>query len=226
MISAALRCPVIVVADDHPMFRSAVFSGLRQHFPDAILSGTGSMEELRPRLRGDPIDLLLLDLDIPGARGLGGLLEVVTGSPLVRTAILSATVSVPIVSRALAIGARAYIPKSLELADLADAVHTVLAGRIWVPQNFRVAGALGDEVSTRLATLSPRQLAILGLIAKGLLNKQIASAMDVSEQTVKEHVSVILKKTKSATRTQAALLASSLTGITVPTNVGEPSNGK
>lgn len=214
--------PVIIVADDHPMFRSAVSSGLRQHFPDAIMSGMGSMEELRPRLQGNPIDLLLLDLDIPGARGLSGLLEVVTVAPSVRTAILSATVSTPIVSRALAIGARAYIPKSLELTDIVGAVRTVLAGRIWVPPDFRAAGVLGDEVSTRLATLSPRQLAILGLIAKGLLNKQIAAAMGVSEQTIKEHVSVILKKTGSTTRTQAALFASGLTATTVPPDVAGP----
>jgi DNA-binding NarL/FixJ family response regulator len=125
-----------------------------------------------------------------------------------------------VVRRALDLGAVGYIPKSAAVGAIRDAVRTLLAGGTWLPPAFDLSDPSRDddaELAGMLNSLTPQQSRVLMLLSEGLLNKQIAHAMRVSEPTVKAHVSAILQKLGVDNRTKAVILARQLA-----TEVGEP----
>lgn len=200
---------VILVAEDHPLFRQAVVEGLASCLPHHRFEQAASLDEVRSRISARRPALLLLDLDIPGASGLGGLAAILAEWPGLPVAILSASSAPDLVAGALAIGVRGYFSKSLALDMLAGGVTAVLNGEIRFPDDAAHSEAADDFV-LRYATLSPQQCRVLGLIVDGLLNKQIAGVLGISEQRVKEHVSQIMHRLGVSTRTQAAVLARTL----------------
>ncbi|MBX6323280.1 MAG: response regulator transcription factor [Rhodospirillaceae bacterium] len=207
----------LIIADDHPLFRDALRLTVLQTLPGADIAEASSFEALRAELAGGrEADLVLLDLGMPGMQGLSGLLLLRAEFAAVPVAIISANEEPTTVRRALELGAVGYIPKSAAPAEIRRAVSALLAGETWVPPALGARLGVADEsddLAVRLASLTPQQVRVLMMLSEGLLNKQIAYALDVSEATVKAHVSGILQKLGVDTRTQAVILAQRLAGF-------------
>lgn len=212
----------ILIADDHPLFRGALREALRSAMPGTELREAASLDEVTGILGdGSAIDLVLLDLTMPGVRGLSGLLLLRAEHPEVPVMIVSANDEAGIVRRCIALGALGFMPKTLHAAEMAEAVRTVLDGHIWVPAGIDPDGPGEPDLAgslVRLRSLTPQQVRVLGMLSEGLLNKQIAFELNVSEATIKAHVSAILQKLGVDSRTQAVILAARIaaTGQTRP----------
>ena len=183
----------ILIADDHPLFRSALRQALFDGLGDTItLSEVGSITELQQRLgeRAD-WDLVLLDLNMPGAYGFSGLAQMRGQFPQIPVILISAQEESAVARRARDFGASGFIPKSASLEAIQQAVQAVLDGGVCWPEGI-------DN--------PPQQFRVLTMVCDGLLNKQIAYELDVSEATVKAHVTAIFRKLNVRTRTQAALV--------------------
>lgn len=198
----------IVLADDHPLVREALTQALRQALDNADIVAVGDFDQVRRIAEeNDAIDLLVLDLDMPGMNGLAGLAEMRARHPAIPVAIVSSTREPAIMRRAVEFGAAAFVPKSAALETIALALQAVLDGEVWLPPEAEEGMADSDDMARRVGELTPQQLRVLGLLAQGHLNKQIAFELAVGEATIKAHVTAILKKLGVRSRTQAALLA-------------------
>jgi len=159
-------------------------------------------------------ELLLLDLHMPGASGFSALVHVRSQHPGLPIVVVSAHEESAVIARAVAHGASGYIPKSASIGTIVDAVRGVLAGEVWLPESLVGTGAAlapaEADAAARIAELTPQQFRVLAMIAEGLLNKQIAYDLGVSEATVKAHMTAIMRKLGVGNRTQVALLASQL----------------
>lgn len=206
----------ILIVDDHPLFRDALRLSIAPALPDAVIDEAGSLEEAIAGLDGGgDCDLVLLDLKMPGVQGLSGLAYLRAQYSGIPVAIVSGQEEPAIIRRALALGASGFIPKSTPAEAIRDAVKAILAGGIWSPVIAHAATAEEreiDDLSRRLATLTPQQVRVLMMLREGLLNKQIAFALKVSEATIKAHVSAILLKLNVDSRTQAVIAAGKIDG--------------
>ncbi len=209
----------IVIIDDHPLFRDAMKGALAGVLSNATVREASSLEDGIKILDDDrDCDLVLLDLKMPGVQGLSGLAFLRAQFPSIPVAIVSGQEEPAVIRRALALGASGFIPKSTPAEDMRRAVSSILEGEIWAPA---VAKQLTDEerevddLSKRLATLTPQQVRVLMMLRAGLLNKQIAYELDVSEATVKAHVSAILLKLNVDSRTQAVIAAGKIDGESI-----------
>ncbi|MDR3495977.1 MAG: response regulator transcription factor [Ancalomicrobiaceae bacterium] len=203
-----------VIADDHPLFRGALRQAIEVMVKGVTISEAGSLDEVTALLeRGEDVDLVLLDLNMPGVRGFSGLMYLRAQHPSVPVVVVSATEDPATIRRCMEFGAAGFISKSLGTTLIHEALSTVMAGGIWTPPGVNLASAQDDETSAlvkRLATLTPQQVRVLMMLSEGLLNKQIAYELDVSEATVKAHVSAILQKLDVDSRTQAVIAASKI----------------
>jgi len=199
----------IVIVDDHPLFRDALTQALSVAFESVEILEAGSLDEIAARLASDSdVDLVLLDLAMPGVQGFSGLIFLRAQYPEIPVVIVSASEDPHTIWRALAFGAAGYIPKSLPAKEIRAAVAKVLAGEVWTPPNIGLASAADlqtSELAARLSTLTPQQARVLMMLGEGLLNKQIAFKLSVSEATIKAHVSAILQKLAVDSRTQAVI---------------------
>jgi DNA-binding NarL/FixJ family response regulator len=196
-----------LVVDDHPLFRAALRTVLADR---AEIGELGAIEELAACLRQDPeIDLILLDLHLPGAHGYSGLLLIRSEFPQVPVLVVSAIEEAEVVQRCLALGAAGYLRKTAPPDAIRDAIATVLRGESW-PRGAAGLPAADGGSWRRLSSLSPQQVRVLMKLSQGLMNKQIAHELSIAEATVKVHVSAILQRLGVDTRTQAAMLARSL----------------
>lgn len=198
----------IVIADDHPLFRSAVRAAVERAAAQALIEETSSLGGALELLRAGPADLLLLDLKLADVEGFAGLARVRAEHPAVPVAVVSASEEPSTVRRALTLGAAGFIPKSATLAEMIAAVQAVLAGEDWAPETAEPEEA--DSVESRLASLTPSQFRILEGLREGRLNKQIAFDLGVSEATIKAHLTAVFRKLGVQNRTQAVILARSL----------------
>ena len=200
----------IIIVDDHPLFRAALRQTLAGDGTPVPVEEAGDLVALNASLEADrDCDLVLLDLNMPGSHGFSGLLLLRAQYPEVPVMIVSAIEDPKVVRRTFELGAAGYLPKSVGPAEIRDAIATVLAGEIVVPEGVSLDGT--DEQSAlmrRLATLTPQQIRVLMMLSDGLMNKQIAYALSISEATVKAHVSSILQKLDVDSRTQAVIAAS------------------
>jgi len=210
----------IVIADDHPLFREALKQALADLVHVARFEEAGTLAETIALLdNGSPVDLVLLDLKMPGALGLSGLIYLRAEYPAVPVAIVSASEDLAVIRRALNLGASGFIPKSTPTSSIRSAVMSILDGRTWVPSSLDDMTLEDDEadlLASRVATLTPQQLRVLMMLREGLLNKQIAFELAVSEATIKAHVSAILQKLNVESRTQAVIAASRIDGNEAP----------
>lgn len=200
----------VLIADDHPLFRSAIGEALKTAQPDMSIVQSDSLETTIARLEQRDIDLLLLDLKMPGNDGLMGLLQIRSLFPEVAVAVVSANEAGRTMHQAKAAGALGYVPKSLPLDALVLALSRLLTGASWFPQDYNPEATEHQkdlEAIARLATLTPQQQRVLALITRGFLNKQIAYELNVKETTIKTHVSEIFRKLNIYNRTQAALFS-------------------
>ena len=210
-VDAAVRYR-FVVADDHPLFRGAMRESLANLFKSADVFEAGGLDELQTLLeREGDVDLVLLDLAMPGVRGFSGLLYLRAQFPGVPVVVVSANEEPGVIRRCMEFGASGFLPKTLAVDTMRDAIRRVLEGGGWTPPDVDLAGgedAITRDLVNRLSTLTPQQVRVLMMLSEGLLNKQIAFELKVSEATVKAHVSAILQKLGVESRTQAVIAAS------------------
>ena len=195
----------VLIADDHPLFRAAMCHALGGMQDINIVEASTFPETLSLLESDDTIELVFLDLTMPGNEGLNGLSIIHARYPDILVVVVTAQESPVIVQKALALGASGFIPKSASVESIVEAVETVLEGETWVPEALNVDMSDDDEFSTRLRQLTPHQLKVLRMVADGLLNKQIAYELAISESTVKQHVSAVLKKLGVINRTKAGI---------------------
>lgn len=210
----------IVIADDHPLFRGALRQAIGSMLTKARVIEAGGLDELVTALHGGvEADLILLDLMMPGVQGFSGLIYLRAQHPDVPVVIVSANEDATVIRRAIAFGASGFIPKSLDIERIGAALQAVLAGDTWTPPDVDLSTSEDGEaaeIARRLATLTPQQVRVLMMLSEGLLNKQIAYELSVSEATVKAHVSAILQKLGVESRTQAVIAASKVGAAAKP----------
>jgi DNA-binding NarL/FixJ family response regulator len=213
MTAAATR---IVIADDHPLFRRALRDAVCSVMADAVIGEAGSFEELTAALeREAETDLILLDLSMPGISGFSGLIYLRAQYPAIPVVVVSASDDSATIRSCMDFGASGFIPKRFGVDTLRAAIAKVMAGDIWIPADVDLAAG-GDpdlaRLRDRLVTLTPQQVRVLMMLSEGLLNKQIAYELGVSEATIKAHVSAILQKLGVESRTQAVIAAARISG--------------
>jgi DNA-binding NarL/FixJ family response regulator len=213
--SLRIRYQVLIV-DDHPLYRAALRGAVAAACPDSEFFEADSIAGLFDALeRHARPDLLLLDLNLPGAYGFSALAHLRGSHPELPIIVVSASDDARTVHQALAFGAQGFVSKGADAATIAENVQAVLRGEVVVPAGVAAdaepapdAGAL--DVAQRLAQLTPQQFRVFGLLCSGRLNKQIAHDLQIMEATVKAHMTAILRKLGACNRTQAALLAGRL----------------
>jgi len=206
----------LVIADDHPLFRDALRHAVAGVLTLAKIEEAGSFEELTKLLEeNQDIDLILLDLSMPGISGFSGLIYLRAQYPAIAVVIVSASDDSSTICRSLDFGASGFIPKRFGVETLRDAIVTVMGGDIWVPTDADLSETADPDMTRlrdRLVTLTPQQVRVLMMLSEGLLNKQIAYELGVSEATIKAHVSAILQKLGVESRTQAVIAAAKIAG--------------
>ncbi|WP_028696838.1 response regulator transcription factor ErdR [Pseudomonas cremoricolorata] len=208
----------VLIADDHPLFRSALRQAITLGLGEGVrIVEVATIAELETRLAEKADwDLVLLDLNMPGAYGFSGLVLLRGQYPQIPVVMVSAQEEAAVVVKSREFGASGFIPKSSPLETLQDAVRKVLDGEVWwPPQAFDKVdvSAEAKAASEGLASLTPQQFRVLTMVCEGLLNKQIAYELSVSEATIKAHVTAIFRKLGVRTRTQAALLLQQLESV-------------
>src|SRR5215204_1475038 len=204
----------LVIADDHPLFRGALREAVSGLFERTNIAEAGSFDEVAKLLdAGGEVDLVLLDLSMPGVRGFSGLMYLRAQYPSVPVVVVSANDDPAVIRRCMDFGASGFIPKTLGIEQMREAVKRVLGGGVWTPPDVDLSGGADAETAAlmaRLATLTPQQVRVLMMLSEGMLNKQIAYELTVSEATVKAHVSAILQKLGVDSRTQAVIAAAKI----------------
>ena len=204
----------LTIADDHPLFRGALREAVSGLFDRVDIAEAGSFEELSKLLeRGPELDLILLDLAMPGVRGFSGLMYLRAQYPSVPVVVVSANDDPAVIRRCMDFGASGFIPKTLGIEPIREAIARVLKGGVWTPPDVDLNAVTDAETAAlmaRLTALTPQQVRVLMMLSEGLLNKQIAYELGVSEATVKAHVSAILQKLGVESRTQAVIAASKI----------------
>jgi DNA-binding NarL/FixJ family response regulator len=204
----------LAIADDHPLFRGALREAVSGLLPRVDIQEAGTFDALASLLERDAdLDLILLDLAMPGTRGFSGLMYLRAQYPSVPVIVVSASDDATVIRRCMDFGASGFIPKTVGVEDMRAAIRRVLDGGVWTPPDVdltaRVDAGTG-ELMARMATLTPQQVRVLMMLSEGLLNKQIAFQLGVSEATVKAHVSAILQKLGVESRTQAVIAAAKI----------------
>ena len=206
----------VVIADDHPLVRGALKQALSSMLNQVDVHEAGDLAALgRILATGGSPDLILLDLAMPDVSGFSGLMYLRSQHPEIPVVVVSATEDRAVMRRCVEVGAAGFIPKSTDIETMREAIRMVLDGEIWTPPDLDMSTPLDNAVADtmrRLSSLTPQQLRVLMMLSQGLLNKQIAYELKVSEATVKAHVSAILQKLGVDSRTQAVIAVSKIEG--------------
>jgi DNA-binding NarL/FixJ family response regulator len=204
----------LLIADDHPLFRGALREAVVGLVDRADITEAGTFEEMSKLLdEGGEVDLILLDLTMPGVRGFSGLMFLRAQYPSVPVLVVSANDDPSVIRRCMDFGASGFMPKTLGIEQMRDAIKRVLGGGVWTPPDVDLTGGADAEsaaLMARLSSLTPQQVRVLMMLSEGMLNKQIAYELSVSEATVKAHVSAILQKLGVDSRTQAVIAAAKI----------------
>lgn len=204
----------ILIADDHPLFRDALRRAVARALPNAGIVEADSVAALLEMVEAHPdADLLLLDLNMPGAQGFSALVHLRGQFPQVPVVVISAREEASIMRQAIEYGASGFIPKSASLETITQALQEVLDGQVWLPPALATASvptATDADLAARIASLTPQQFRVLCMLGEGLLNKQIAWELGVSEATVKAHMTAIMRKLGASNRTQVLVMTSRL----------------
>jgi DNA-binding NarL/FixJ family response regulator len=204
----------LLIADDHPLYRGALREAVTGLFERIDIAEAGTFNEVTELLeRGSEVDLVLLDLTMPGVRGFSGLMYLRAQYPGVPVIVVSANDDPAAIRRCMEFGASGFIPKTLGVEAMRGAISCILSGGVWTPPDVDLSAGSDAETAAlmaRMATLTPQQVRVLMMLSEGLLNKQIAYQLGVSEATVKAHVSAILQKLGVESRTQAVIAAAKI----------------
>ena len=204
-----------IVADDHPLFREALIHAIGNCVGEAAIIEADSLDTLQEVVQANPAaDLLLLDLNMPGVSGFSALAYIRNNHASLPTVIVSAMDDPAVIRRSIQHGASGFIPKSSAIATLEAGIRAVLDGEVWIPDGIDLQGDRLDSeeagIAAALSSLTPHQFRVLMMLGEGLLNKQIAYQLSVSEATIKAHVTAILRKMNVNNRTQAVLAVQQL----------------
>ncbi|CAM4168657.1 response regulator transcription factor [Pseudoalteromonas sp. SR44-5] len=204
-----------LIADDHPLFREALKGALTAKFDGLEVFESENFETtLQVLSEQEDLDILLLDLHMPGSGDLYGLIRIREDYPSLPIAVVSGSEDINIVSKVMSYGAMGFIPKSSSSDDIAGAINQILDGDVWLPPELKdkVASVTNEdkEIAAQVASLTPQQYKVLQYLHEGLLNKQIAYELHISEATIKAHITAIFRKLGVYNRTQAVLIAAKL----------------
>lgn len=207
----------ILIADDHPLFREAIHNVISDGFPGSEVMETGDLDSaLALSHEHDDLDLILLDLNMPGMHGLNGLINLRNESPTIPVVIVSAEQDKQVVLQAITYGAVGFITKSSPRLQMTEAIQQILNGNVYLPPEIIRSHKIGGQrrmndclglAPELLQALTRKQLLVLERMTKGDSNKQIAYSLEIAETTVKAHVSAILRKLNVHNRVQAILSA-------------------
>ena len=207
----------ILIADDHPLFREAIHNVISDGFPGSEVMETADLDSALALTREhDDLDLILLDLNMPGMHGLNGLINLRNEAPTIPVVIVSAEQDKQVVLQAITYGAVGFITKSSPRSQMTDAIEQILNGNVYLPPDIirTQKSPMGCRLNETpafapelLQALTRKQLLVLERMTKGESNKQIAYTLEIAETTVKAHVSAILRKLNVHNRVQAILSA-------------------
>lgn len=203
----------ILIVDDHPLFIEALEQVIQATFPNAAVFKATSIEMARGVLdKESRVELVLLDLSMPGTRGLEGVIELRKRYPKLPIVVVSALEDPRIIHEVMQCGAAGFISKSTRGGDLGRALKDVMEGSVVLPKGYQPPAEVSpsSDLAARIAALTPQQVRVLQMLRQGLLNKQIAYDLGVGETTIKAHVSEILRKLKVNSRTQAVIEAAKI----------------
>lgn len=209
------RPRAILIADDHPLFRAAMKQTIATSYPGTTVLEAADIPAVQHALgQRSGIDLVLLDLHMPGAHGFSALAFVTGNFPACHVIVVSANNHPETIRRALDYGAVGFLSKSAPVEEMQATIEQVLAGQVVAPEIVRQAHRGADlaslDVSEAVASLTPQQFRVASMLVEGLLNKQIAYELTVTEATIKAHMTEIFKKLGVHSRTQAVLALGSL----------------
>lgn len=225
-MNSTVNVEKIIIADDHPLFRSALVQALKSSMPDIVFLEAANISELDLVLsKNANADLLLMDLHMPGANGFVGLTHIVKHYSQLPVMMISANENLEIAASAKQYGALGFIPKSASIVEISKAIEKVLMGELCFPTGM-IDHHLNDKnelecLINKIAELTPKQLEVFNLLSAGLLNKQIAWEQEVTEATVKAHITAIMRKLNVNNRTQIVLIANK---VKVDENYGKSSD--
>lgn len=196
-----------LIADDHPLYRDALKAALQESFPKVKFlesdSFSSSLEVLRAQRN---VSLLLLDLNMPGCDNFYGLLRFRQTFPELPIVVVSASDSLEVISQVMDFGSNAFVPKTTPTKDIIEAINTVLDNKRWLPAGIDDQLDNVDDQSIKIAKiigeLTPKQFQVLRLLKQGMANKDIANQLNVTEATIKAHISVLFKRLNVKSRTQ------------------------
>jgi DNA-binding NarL/FixJ family response regulator len=206
----------VLIVDDHPLFRAALRGAVAAACTSCDFLEADSVAGLFDTLEQYPhTDLLLLDLNLPGAYGFCTLANLRGSHPELPVIVVSALDDLRTVRQVLAFGAQGFVSKSADAGTIGRSILSVLRGEYVFPAGLRTdsepeADVAALDFAQRMAQLTTQQFRVFGMLCSGRLNKQIAHELQITEATVKAHMTAILRKLGAATRTQAVLLAGRL----------------
>ena len=196
----------VVIADDHALIRELLERQIAELSDDVRVLHAASLQQVLDLAGGtEPLDLVLLDLRMPGMNGFAGLQAVRKALPHVPVAILSGQVDPQTIREALQAGAAGYLPKTMRAAGMLNALRLILAGERYIPDMALGAGELAAE-GTGAGDLSRREQDVVKLLLRGDTNKEIARGLTIEEVTVALHLRSIYRKLGVRNRTQAVRL--------------------
>ena len=200
----------VIIADDHPLFRVALKDAVAKEFPGCDIQEAADFNQLQTLVEASPDALLaLVDLHMPGAHGFSALIFLAAHFHQIPVLMISANDAPETIRRAADHGATGFLPKSADAATISEAVLTVSRGEHWFPADVDLSTSeVGQEesgIADALASLTPQQFRVATMLSQGLLNKQIAYELNVTEATVKAHITEVFRKLGVHSRTQAAL---------------------
>jgi len=201
----------ILIADDHPLFREALRYIVDSVLPDCDVHEATNYEEAKAQLEAYQFKLVFLDLNMPDTNGLNDLALLKKMHPQVPIVVVSAHEEAEIISTCLNYNASGYIIKSSSPSEIKVAINTILQGDTYIPPTVSLESIENpqecDDAANKVNSLTPSQLGILIEVGKGKLNKQIAFDLNITEATVKAHITSVFKKLKINNRTQAVLFS-------------------
>lgn len=215
MIREYLRMLKCLIADDHPLFREALKAGLSSAFEETSFVESDSFDSTIYALRNTRnISIVVLDLTMPDCDNFYGLLRVRESFPNIPVLVLSASDGADTVSQVISFGASGFVSKSADLNEITNAINTCLSNKVYIPEHLVDSVSEVDQdakdIATKLKDLTPKQFQVLRHIKNGMMNKQIADTLNVTEATVKAHVGMIFKKLNVKTRTQIVVAVEKL----------------
>jgi len=204
-----------LIADDHPLMRDAIKGALSTCFEDVTFLESDSLDTTIAVLRKSRnVSIIIFDLTMPGCDNFYGLLRIKELFPDVPMVVLSASDSPEVISQVMSFGADGFIAKTTGTEIIREAIMAILKGDKWLSKEAEKAIQSVDnnakDIAEKLKTLTPKQFQVVKLVKDGLMNKQIATALDVTEATVKAHIGVVFKKLNVKTRTQIVLAVEKL----------------